>query len=194
MAAAPARHSRPRSAACFDWRAGPALGHCHAVQSSVGLRHACAGVHWVTSTVPPPPPPLKGAPALCWLQVARACVRLWACQRADLTQREHHARAFAAGARPPAVPRLPARTSDSVPWCMPLMPAALRPPRCRCITKLFPTRSHTVAAQGGINAALGNMTGSVAAAALVPPAGCPCSLPANEPHPLRCRAGAIAAV
>lgn len=27
-----------------------------------------------------------------------------------------------------------------------------------CISKLFPTRSHTVAAQGGINAALGNMT------------------------------------
>tara|TARA_B100001093_G_scaffold241005_1_gene230706 strand:+ start:1276 stop:3126 length:1851 start_codon:yes stop_codon:yes gene_type:complete len=27
-----------------------------------------------------------------------------------------------------------------------------------CITKLFPTRSHTVAAQGGINAALGNIT------------------------------------
>ena len=27
-----------------------------------------------------------------------------------------------------------------------------------CITKLFPTRSHTVAAQGGINAALGNAT------------------------------------
>merc|ERR1719393_1223789 len=26
-----------------------------------------------------------------------------------------------------------------------------------CITKVFPTRSHTVAAQGGINAALGNM-------------------------------------
>ena len=25
-----------------------------------------------------------------------------------------------------------------------------------CITKLFPTRSHTVAAQGGVNAALGN--------------------------------------
>ena len=25
-----------------------------------------------------------------------------------------------------------------------------------CVTKLFPTRSHTVAAQGGINAALGN--------------------------------------
>src|SRR5947209_20196491 len=29
--------------------------------------------------------------------------------------------------------------------------------RVACITKLFPTRSHTVAAQGGINAALGNM-------------------------------------
>ncbi|TDL27619.1 succinate dehydrogenase [Rickenella mellea] len=27
-----------------------------------------------------------------------------------------------------------------------------------CITKLFPTRSHTVAAQGGVNAALGNMS------------------------------------
>ena len=26
-----------------------------------------------------------------------------------------------------------------------------------CITKVFPTRSHTVAAQGGIGAALGNM-------------------------------------
>jgi len=27
-----------------------------------------------------------------------------------------------------------------------------------CVTKLFPTRSHTTAAQGGINAALGNMS------------------------------------
>jgi succinate dehydrogenase / fumarate reductase, flavoprotein subunit len=26
-----------------------------------------------------------------------------------------------------------------------------------CLTKVFPTRSHTVAAQGGISAALGNM-------------------------------------
>ena len=34
------------------------------------------------------------------------------------------------------------------------------PPCCRCITKLFPTRSHTVAAQGGINAALGNTSGA----------------------------------
>ena len=30
--------------------------------------------------------------------------------------------------------------------------------RVACISKLFPTRSHTVAAQGGINAALGNMS------------------------------------
>jgi succinate dehydrogenase (ubiquinone) flavoprotein subunit len=30
--------------------------------------------------------------------------------------------------------------------------------RTVCVSKLFPTRSHTVAAQGGINAALGNMT------------------------------------
>ncbi|KJV51397.1 FAD binding domain protein [Orientia tsutsugamushi str. Gilliam] len=29
--------------------------------------------------------------------------------------------------------------------------------RAACITKLFPTRSHTVAAQGGISAALGNI-------------------------------------
>ncbi|HLI10452.1 MAG TPA: succinate dehydrogenase flavoprotein subunit [Alphaproteobacteria bacterium] len=29
--------------------------------------------------------------------------------------------------------------------------------KCACITKVFPTRSHTVAAQGGISAALGNM-------------------------------------
>ena len=29
--------------------------------------------------------------------------------------------------------------------------------RTACITKVFPTRSHTVSAQGGISAALGNM-------------------------------------
>ncbi|HET7612194.1 MAG TPA: FAD-binding protein, partial [Rhodanobacteraceae bacterium] len=29
--------------------------------------------------------------------------------------------------------------------------------KAACITKVFPTRSHTVAAQGGISAALGNM-------------------------------------
>ena len=32
------------------------------------------------------------------------------------------------------------------------------------ITKLFPTRSHTVAAQGGVNAALGNMVGGLCVA------------------------------
>src|SRR6266849_4669720 len=29
--------------------------------------------------------------------------------------------------------------------------------RTACVTKVFPTRSHTVAAQGGISASLGNM-------------------------------------
>src|ERR1700750_3512816 len=33
-------------------------------------------------------------------------------------------------------------------------PAGLKTP---CVTKVFPTRSHTVAAQGGMAAALGNM-------------------------------------
>ena len=36
---------------------------------------------------------------------------------------------------------------------------ALKGLRTACITKVFPTRSHTVAAQGGISAALGNMSG-----------------------------------
>ena len=35
---------------------------------------------------------------------------------------------------------------------------ALKGLRTACITKVFPTRSHTVAAQGGISAALGNMS------------------------------------
>ena len=35
--------------------------------------------------------------------------------------------------------------------------AAKRGLKVACITKVFPTRSHTVAAQGGISAALGNM-------------------------------------
>src|SRR5258708_4636590 len=47
----------------------------------------------------------------------------------------------------------------------PAMAAGLRPTlgmtaagrKPACITKVFPTRSHTVAAQGGIGAALGNM-------------------------------------
>ncbi len=34
---------------------------------------------------------------------------------------------------------------------------ALKGLRTACVTKVFPTRSHTVAAQGGISAALGNM-------------------------------------
>ena len=60
--------------------------------------------------------------------------------------------------------RLPYRIrSDICHWDLRylLPPSSLAPrlfPIRRCITKLFPTRSHTVAAQGGINAALGNMT------------------------------------
>ncbi|MGE3934433.1 MAG: succinate dehydrogenase flavoprotein subunit [Rhodospirillaceae bacterium] len=38
------------------------------------------------------------------------------------------------------------------------MGLAVRGLRTACITKVFPTRSHTVAAQGGISAALGNMS------------------------------------
>jgi succinate dehydrogenase / fumarate reductase flavoprotein subunit len=38
--------------------------------------------------------------------------------------------------------------------CLGLAEAGLR---TACVTKVFPTRSHTVAAQGGISAALGNM-------------------------------------
>ena len=46
-------------------------------------------------------------------------------------------------------------TSHLVISCSPISPLPLL---TACITKLFPTRSHTVAAQGGINAALGNMS------------------------------------
>ena len=34
---------------------------------------------------------------------------------------------------------------------------AIKGLKTACLTKVFPTRSHTVAAQGGISAALGNM-------------------------------------
>ena len=34
---------------------------------------------------------------------------------------------------------------------------AIKGLRTACVTKVFPTRSHTVAAQGGVSAALGNM-------------------------------------
>jgi len=45
-----------------------------------------------------------------------------------------------------------ARALRAVVGCV-AKPACARP----CITKVFPTRSHTVAAQGGISASLGNM-------------------------------------
>lgn len=40
-----------------------------------------------------------------------------------------------------------------------------------CISKLFPTRSHTVAAQGGINAALGKYVLSILLLLNTPPQG-----------------------
>ena len=45
------------------------------------------------------------------------------------------------------------RLRACAPWSAAAKPAC----RTACITKVFPTRSHTVAAQGGIAAALGNM-------------------------------------
>jgi succinate dehydrogenase (ubiquinone) flavoprotein subunit len=58
-------------------------------------------------------------------------------------------------ARPHPIDRTTPRSPPNHP--SPDLPTSPLPPH-RCITKLFPTRSHTVAAQGGINAALGNMT------------------------------------
>src|SRR3546814_1555332 len=46
------------------------------------------------------------------------------------------------------------RISD---WSSDVCSSDLKGLRTACITKVFPTRSHTVAAQGGISAALGNM-------------------------------------
>ncbi|PLW28573.1 hypothetical protein PCANC_19146 [Puccinia coronata f. sp. avenae] len=52
--------------------------------------------------------------------------------------------------------------SSSVPAALASVPLSGSPKQAglntACITKLFPTRSHTVAAPGGVNAALGNMT------------------------------------
>ena len=57
------------------------------------------------------------------------------------------------------------RTTPTTSWwsapaaraCAPSSAAARPGLKTACITKVFPTRSHTVAAQGGIAAALGNM-------------------------------------
>ena len=51
-------------------------------------------------------------------------------------------------------------SSSSAPAARACAPRWNAPPRglkTACITKVFPTRSHTVAAQGGVAAALGNM-------------------------------------
>ena len=48
-------------------------------------------------------------------------------------------------------------SAPAAPACAPWSAAARPGCKTACITKVFPTRSHTVAAQGGIAAALGNM-------------------------------------
>ena len=45
--------------------------------------------------------------------------------------------------------------------------------RTACITKVYPTRSHTVAAQGGIAAALGNMGEDIGAGTCTTPSRVP---------------------
>ncbi len=78
----------------------------------------------------------------------------------------HRARALATAAARPAPPPHPVvdHTYDVVvvgaggAGLRAAMGAAEKGFKTACITKLFPTRSHTVAAQGGINAALGNMS------------------------------------
>lgn len=62
---------------------------------------------------------------------------------------------------PPGSAGGPGARARRLPWPCRAPPTLLPLPalaRAACITKLFPTRSHTVAAQGGINAALGNMS------------------------------------
>ena len=63
-------------------------------------------------------------------------------------------------ARPIRSPTTPSTWSSWAPAaraCAPPLGAAQAGLKTACITKVFPTRSHTVAAQGGISASLGNM-------------------------------------
>ena len=48
-------------------------------------------------------------------------------------------------------------SGQGAPGCVPSWAAVEAGLKTACITKVFPTRSHTVSAQGGIAAALGNM-------------------------------------
>ena len=66
----------------------------------------------------------------------------------------------ALGARPIRSPTTLSTWSSSAPAARACAPASAAPQaglRTACISKVFPTRSHTVAAQGGISASLGNM-------------------------------------
>ena len=63
----------------------------------------------------------------------------------------------AAPIRSKITPTMWSWSAPAAPGCAPWSAAAKPDLRTACITKVFPTRSHTVAAQGGIAAALGNM-------------------------------------
>ncbi len=94
--------------------------------------------------------------SLAILQVEPDCGQLWGYR--SLASRQVSARIISGGSRRESVsgsghdtPRQGLRDGLHTPvFRIPVLAA--------CVTKLFPTRSHTVAAQGGINAALGNMT------------------------------------
>ena len=83
-----------------------------------------------------------------------------AASRLTATERPQMAVGRPPTARPIRSRITPTTSSWSAPAaraCAPWSAAARPGLRTACITKVFPTRSHTVAAQGGISASLGNM-------------------------------------
>ena len=71
--------------------------------------------------------------------------------------RTAHRRSTAAPIRSRTTPSTWWWSAPAAPACAPRSAAREAGLRTACITKVFPTRSHTVAAQGGIAASLGNM-------------------------------------
>ena len=59
--------------------------------------------------------------------------------------------------RSPITTTTASSSAPAAPACAPRSAWSRPSLKVACITKVYPTRSHTVAAQGGINAALGNM-------------------------------------
>ena len=113
---------------------GTAANVCASVNSSRDRQRPSAG---------------KGGLALCEQQVPRHCTSAIPCQHdekhppidPDLQDHEYDALVVGAG-------------GSGLRAAFGLAEAGFN---TACISKLFPTRSHTVAAQGGINAALGNL-------------------------------------